>query len=153
MSERIFKVPLIIRGQVIETDGHSHGGRGGGVRFESPAVSPHISRLAMANPSTMQDLYAIRFEEILEYLESLGERLSPAVNPWMEEAFELSCLTSGLGRDILRSMYLHMGDALRRESLREAVENTPSQLRNRLRNRLVRSAAILSNRVRHRHRI
>ena len=124
MDERTFKVPLIIRGTVIDGDLVSHGGRGGGVQFESPQVARHISSLALTAPGTMADLYQINFEEILDYLESLGQRLSPAVNPWMEQAFELSCRTSGLGRDTLHAMYLHMGHGLRRDTLREAVENT-----------------------------
>ena len=123
MDERTFEVPLIIRGAVIASDTVGHGGRGGGVQFESPQVAPHVDRLALGSPSAMADLYRISFEEILDYLESLGQRLSPAVNPWMEEAFELSCRTSGLGREILHAMYLHMGEGLRRDNLREAVEN------------------------------
>ena len=124
MSDRVFRVPLIIRGEVIESDLVSHGGRGGGVRFESPETATHVERLVLSAPSAMGDLYRLSFEEILDYLEALGERLSPAVNPWMEEAFELSCRTSGLGRDILREMYLMMGGTLRRDVLREVTENT-----------------------------
>jgi len=124
MSDRTFRVPLVIRGTVIEDKLVSHGGRGGGVSFDSPEVAPHVERLAMANPSAMADLYDLRFAEILDYLETLGERLAPAKNAWMEEAFELSCRTSGLGHEILKPMYDTMGESLRKGALREVAENT-----------------------------
>jgi len=124
MSDRTFRVPLVIRGTVIEDKLVSHGGRGGGVSFESPEVAPHVERLAMANPSAMADLYDLRFAEILDYLDTLGERLAPAKNAWMEEAFELSCRTSGLGHEILKPMYDTMGESLRKGALREVAENT-----------------------------
>lgn len=123
MEDRNFRVPLIIRGKVIESDDVSHGGRGGGIRFTSPEVSRHTKQLVLSEPSGMEDLYQLSFNEILDFLEALGDRLSLGSNPWVEEAFEISCRTSGLGRPILRRMYEGMGAALRRETLREVAEN------------------------------
>ena len=124
MSDKTFRVPLVIRGKIIEDNLVGHGGRGGGVSFDSPDVGRYIDSLVMSSPSAMLDMNRVSFEEILDYLDSLGARLSPKVNPWMEEAFELSCRTSGLGREILHEMYLTMGASLNRDTLREAVENT-----------------------------
>ena len=119
-----FHVPLILRGTVIDDRDVSHGGRGGGVAFTAPDVSKHVSRLVQPSPAALTDLYALSFEEILDYLEGLGERLSLGQNRWVQEAFELSCRTSGLGSDILRSMYESMGNMLQRDSLREMTEQT-----------------------------
>ena len=123
MSEG-FNVPLIIRGTIIEDREVSHGGRGGGVQFTAPDVSRHVSRLVQSSPSALSDLYRLSFEDILDYLEGLGQRLSLGQNRWVQEAFELSCRTSGLGVEILRSMYENMGAMLSRSSLREMTENT-----------------------------
>lgn len=124
MGDKTFRVPLVIRGAVIEADLVSHGGRGGGASFETPDAGSHVERLAMAEPGAMADLYALRFNDILDYLQSLGERLAPAKNAWMDEAFELSCRTSGLGYEILKAMYDTMGEMLRKSTLREVAENT-----------------------------
>jgi hypothetical protein len=115
-------VPLIIRGEVIDTAEVEHGGRGGGTIFTSPDVAAHVHRLGLTAPSRLSDLYALNFNEILDYLEDLGSRLSLDCNPWMEEAFRLSCKTSGLGETILRDMYANMGHALNRGSLTEVAD-------------------------------
>jgi hypothetical protein len=122
MTERAFSVPLIIRGNVFEGDDVTHGGRGGGLSFTTPNVSRHIGKLALTSPGAMGDLYALSFQEILDFLSALGERLTLKGNPWVEEAFELSCLTSGLSREILQPMYVNMGKLLDPSSLREVAE-------------------------------
>ncbi len=118
-----FSVPLIIRGNIIEDSDVEHGGRGGSATFAAPDVTRYAETLGLADPGDMADLYTLSFEDILDYLSDLAPRLAPAVNPWMEQAFELSCRTSGLGRDILAAMYATMGDALDRAKLREVAEN------------------------------
>jgi hypothetical protein len=123
LSDISYSVPLIIRGAVIDDRDVTYGGRGGGITFTSSDVGRHAGRLALAIPSAMDDLYRLTFDDILDFLEALGERLTPAKNPWTQEAFELSCRTSGLSRHILRAMYESMGDSLRRETLREVAEN------------------------------
>jgi len=124
MTDHGFRVPLVIRGEVIEEDAVSHGGRGGGISFTAPDVAAYLGKLALSTPSSMSDLYALRMEEIFEFLSELGHRLPPSRNPWMEEAFRISCHTSGLGADILRAMYENMDRMLDPGSLREAAENS-----------------------------
>ena len=121
MSADAFHVPLIIRGEVIDTAEVSHGGRGGAVSFTSPDVRQHLNRLEAA-PHRLSDLYRIGFDEILDYLEALGQRLVLSKNPWLEQAFDLSCRTSGLGADILRNMYETLGKRLSRTSMKELAE-------------------------------
>lgn len=117
-----FIVPLIIRGVIIETDLIEHGGRGGAASFSSPDVRRFVDMLGLVSPSTMSDLHALSFEEILSYLDALGERLAPSRNRWMRQAFELSCLTSGLGADVLRHLYENMGDLIASRTMREVAE-------------------------------
>jgi len=68
MTDHGFRVPLVIRGEVIEEDAVSHGGRGGGISFTAPDVAAYLGKLALSTPSSMSDLYALRMEEIFEFL-------------------------------------------------------------------------------------
>jgi len=124
MDDRTFSVPLIARGQVIEGDATVHTGRGGGISFTSPDVGQHINRIVLSSPADLNDLYALSVNEILDFLGDLGGRLTINGNPWVEEAFEASTKTSGLGREILRDMYDNMSRTLDPQSLREVVEQT-----------------------------
>ena len=119
-----FRVPLIIRGEIIDDAAIAHGGRRGGVRFRAPDIAAHAGRLTLRTPSQMADLYAISFEDILDYLVALGERLDLATNPHVQEAFRLSCITSGLSESILRFHYSHLGAMFDRAEMRAMVERS-----------------------------
>lgn len=123
MDDLNLQVPLIIRGLVIEDADVSHGGRGGGIEFSSPDVGKHIHQLTLSEPRAMEDLYRLSMIEILDFLEELGDRLTLGNNGWVQQAFEMSCQTSGLSRPILQRMYATMGEGLRRNTLREVAEN------------------------------
>jgi hypothetical protein len=90
------QVPLIIRGRVIEDYALEFGGRNGGVKFSTPDVSKYVDQLTLTTPSKLADLYALKFAEIAEYLEELGQHLRFERNGYMQEAFELGRSTSGL---------------------------------------------------------
>lgn len=124
MTDRIFNVPLIIRGRIVEGEEVLHAGRGGSGSFTTPGIERHMGALALTSPAALSDLYALSIDEILDFLGELGGRLTIEKNPWVEEAFEASCLTSGLGPDILRAMYGNMSRTLDPASLREAAEET-----------------------------
>lgn len=100
-----FSVPLLLRGEIIEAEPIEYGGRRGGARFTAPDLSKHLDRLALSTPSAMAELYDMPFGEIVDYLDRLGQRLDPAKNAWLQEAFELSRATSGLSDSILRYHY------------------------------------------------
>jgi len=61
-----FRVPLIIRGEIIEDADVEHGGRRGGVSFRAPDVAKHIAKLPLRTPSKMADLYTLSFDDILD---------------------------------------------------------------------------------------
>jgi hypothetical protein len=124
MTTQSYNVPLVVRGSVVEADDLQHGGRGGSARFSAPDIRKHVKRMQLSSPSAMSDLYTLNFEDILDYLDDLGRRLSLANNPWLQDAFELSCHTSGLGRDILSHMYGTIGALFARGYIRELAERT-----------------------------
>lgn len=98
-------VPLVIRGRVIDTPTAAFGGRGDGMVFHACDVAEHLDELALSAPSAMADLYTLSFDDILDFLHRLGERLQLADNAYLQEAFRVSCLTSGLSESILRHHY------------------------------------------------
>jgi hypothetical protein len=72
----------------------------------------------------MADLYELSFEDILNYLDTLGSRLRLADNSYLLQAFEASCLTSSLTRPLLRSAYESLPYFFSRHTAREIAENT-----------------------------
>ena len=119
-----FRVPLILRGEIIDDGAIEHGGRRGGVRFRAPDIARHVDRLTLRTPSAMADLYAISFADILDFLVELGKRLDFATNPHVREAFRLSCITSGLSESILKVHYAHLGAMFDRDEMRAMIERS-----------------------------
>lgn len=121
MSEQ-WQVPLVIRGEIIDGPEVEFGGRRGDISFRAPDVSAHLDRLALAAPSRMADLYEISFDDIVDYLAKLGERLVLAENRHLRQAFELSRLTSDLSDSILRHHYERLPYIFRPEIVRETAD-------------------------------
>src|SRR5258708_6179524 len=97
-----FKVPLIIRGEIIEDYELEFGNRAGsGSGFVTPDVSKYIRKLVNNDPASLLDLYSISLEDIYSYLEELGNRLNFDKNAGLREAFEVSCHFSNLSRPSL----------------------------------------------------
>ncbi|ARS27256.1 acyl-CoA reductase [Sphingomonas sp. KC8] len=119
-----YSVPLLLRGDIIESDPIEFGGRRGGASFTTPDVSRHIDRLPLALPSAMADLYGMSFTEIVDFLDRLGQRLDPARNAWLQEAYELSRLTSGLSDSILRYHFGMIPHYFTPDSVRAIAERT-----------------------------
>jgi hypothetical protein len=70
----------------------------------------------------MADLYAISLEEIFDFLAALGARLYPSENRHLQEAFELSRLTSGLSDPILRHHYDSIPSFFEKAQVRDIAE-------------------------------
>ncbi|HQR04243.1 MAG: long-chain-fatty-acyl-CoA reductase [Proteobacteria bacterium] len=122
MAEKIWRIPLVIRGEVIDECDTPFGGRRGGVSFVTPDVRRYMDRLTLDRPSQMADLYQIGFDDIVDYLARLGERLHPDTNPHMQESFELARLTSGLSDSVLRHHYEWIPFFFRPDVSRETAE-------------------------------
>lgn len=119
----MFKVPLIIRGEIIEDYEVEHADRGGsGNSFITPNVAKYADRLVNHRPTSLADLYSISLQDIFAYLEELGERLDLDRNPHWREAFEVSCRASNLSRPVLEHFYRNSSADFRREVVSEIVE-------------------------------
>lgn len=94
-----FHIPLIVRGEVVFDRDLAFGGRHGGVDFVTADVSKYLDRLVLRDPAQMSDLHALTFDDILDYLQELGAHLDIRSNPYLQESYHLSQMTSGLGAE------------------------------------------------------
>lgn len=118
-----FKVPLVIRGQVIEDYEIEFTDRSGtGRTFVTPDVGKYIDQLVCKRPESLIDLYSITMEDIYDYLEELGKRLDFDKNPYWREAFEVSCYASNLSRPVLEHCYRTVGGMFSKPMMRDLVE-------------------------------
>jgi hypothetical protein len=119
-----YQIPLVVRGHVIESADLVFGGRHGRTEFSGPDLRRHLGKIALGTPSALADLYELSFDDILEYLRELGTRLAFDKNPYVREAYELSCQTSGLTEGILRYCYENLAAYFDPVVLKEGVERT-----------------------------
>jgi hypothetical protein len=118
-----FKLPLIVRGEVIEDYEVEFSDRSAeGRSFVTPSVARHIHQLVSKSPAILSDLYTINFEEILDYLDELSGLLNLDRNPHWREAFEVSCHSSNISRPVLEAVYRRSPETLRRASVRQVAE-------------------------------
>ena len=118
-----FRVPLIIRGAVIEENWVPFGGRDGVAAFSAPDPHKYVRQLRLPTPMHLRDLYSITLEEILDVLQELGARLDLARNRYMQQACEASLLASDLTPSLLRHTYEHLLPGyFHKERVREIAE-------------------------------
>ena len=114
--------PCAIRGRLITDDLVSFGGRGGAAQFKAPDPAKIVSRLPLRNPGDIRSLYALKIEEIIDYLVELGKVLDLATNEFMQEALEHSYAMTDLTPPILKWQYSLTGHYLSRETVRDYIE-------------------------------
>jgi hypothetical protein len=117
-----FRVPLFVRGELIETDWKPFGTRGAGGGFEAPDPARYADRLPLASPMDLADLHDVPFDEILDVLEALGRALDFEKNPHVRTAYEASRVASNYPASILRHSYRTLPYAFDRGSIRELAE-------------------------------
>jgi hypothetical protein len=98
----------VIRGQVIDSDLIEFGGRGGDITFLAPDPHRIVDQLALGSPIRMADLYELSFEQILDYLGELGDRLEVRKNDYLLEAREMSYATAPTTVPIMKAFFEHM---------------------------------------------
>jgi hypothetical protein len=116
-----FAVPLIIRGKLIEAHAKHFAARQGDVRFAAPDVTKFIDRL-VTQPSALQDLYRLKIDEIVDFLARVGRALDLAHNTHLQEAYEVSRLTSGISTPILKSLYQGLPSFFGKDMIARFVE-------------------------------
>ena len=95
----------VLRGQVIDSDLIEFGGRGGDITFLAPDPHKIASKIPLASPRLMEDLYSISFEQILDYLAELGPRLALKDNAYLQEALAYSYDTAPTTKPIMDRFY------------------------------------------------
>lgn len=98
----------VLRGQVIESDLIEFGGRGGDLSFLAPDPHRIVDRIPLSSPRLMEDLYAISFEDILDFLAELGTKLDVRTNDYMREAREYSYATAPTTKPIMDHFFHDM---------------------------------------------
>jgi hypothetical protein len=119
-----FKAGIVIRGQWIEDHLLEFGGRSTGITFLSPDPKQYLARLPLGSAQALSDLYALSFGDILDYIDRLGERLNLAGNAHLQEALEVSCLTSSLTPPLLRKTYESLPHLFNRRTAHEIADRT-----------------------------
>ena len=112
----------VLRGKVIETDLIEFGGRGGDLAFLAPDPHKIVDQLPLASPRLMEDLYELSFEDILDYLAELGERLVLRENPYLQDALEYSYDTAPTTRPIMDHFFHDMPFMFDKERIRGMVD-------------------------------
>jgi len=117
-----FRIPLFIRGQLIEDNWVEFSGRAGGTGFSAPDIHVYADQLPLRNPADMADLYQVPFEEILDVLERLGQALDFETNPYIQEAYEAGLVAANYPSELLKSSYIQLPMVFNREAIREIAE-------------------------------
>ena len=117
-----FRVPLFLRGELIEEDLTPFGTRGGHL-FDAPDAAKYVERIPLASPMDMADLYEISFDEILDVLEALGQALDFDTNPHLQQAYEASLVANALPESLLRNSYAILPPLFARDTVREIAES------------------------------
>src|SRR5882724_3642872 len=115
-------VPTFIRGNTIDEKLVRFGGRGGDASFLSPDPMTIIDRLPLANPGDLRDLYAITFDQIVDYLVELGTQLNLQTNPYLQEALEHSYAMADQTPPLLQWQYSQLPQLFKRDFIIEAAE-------------------------------
>ncbi len=115
---------LIIRGEIIADNLVEVGGRGGDLTFRTPDAHRYIDKLPLGDPAKLADLYKLRFEDILDYLEALGEKLDLKTNTHLQRACKLSYFTAPTTPSIVDASYAELGPRFRRDFVRQMAERS-----------------------------
>jgi len=124
MTSKVYRAGAAIRGQWIEANLVPFGGRSVGVEFLSPDPRTIVGQLPLATPNALADLYQLSMDDILGYLERLGERLDLRRNHYLQEALEASCLTSPLTESVQTAAYQSLAPIFDRKIVTEMIDTS-----------------------------
>lgn len=116
-----YEIPIVARGKIIDDYSQSFGGRYGAA-FRTPDAKKYLREIVLSNPSTLKELYNISIEEILEFLDDLGQRLVLNENEYLKDAYKLALEASGLTHGVLLTTYSVLPTFFSKEAIREMLE-------------------------------
>ena len=119
-----YRAGIVVRGRWIDTDLVEFGGRESGVTFLSADPKRYVGMLPLGNPRDMADLYELKLDHILNYIDRLGDRLKLDDNPYLQEALEASCLTSSQTAPLLEASYRSLPNLFDAGFAREMIDGT-----------------------------
>jgi len=116
--------PMVIRGEVIDSDLIEYPGRGGMMTFMAPDPRKFVDWLPLASPGQLADLYDLSFDDILDYLEELGDRLDINTNEHMQWARELTYDATPLPPELVDLGYSGFSTFFERDKIRQIAEQS-----------------------------
>jgi hypothetical protein len=120
-----YNAPMVIRGKIIDDCDKEFAGRREGLTFFAPDAANYANQLTLSAPSRLADLYDLKFDDLVDYLVELGQRLPLSKNEYIREALEIACQTSGQTEPLLRHQLEWMpGLMFKREELRNSIERS-----------------------------
>lgn len=118
-----FRIPMFVRGELIEDDWVAFGTRNGTGGFEAPDPVKYVDRLPLATPMDLADLHQIGFDEIVDVLVELGRALDPDRNVHVQEAMAAAAIAAPYPPAMLRNSYTTMPYVFDREAIIEIAES------------------------------
>ena len=116
------RVPLFLRGELVEGDWVGFGGRSSAGAFVAPDPRKYVDQLPLASPMALADLQAVPFAEIVDVLAELGRALDFEKNRHVQEAYHAGLAASNYPASILRKSYVTLPYVFRRENVYEIAE-------------------------------
>jgi hypothetical protein len=116
--------PALIRGELIEQDLVSFGGRGGTAAFCAPEPRRIVAALPLRDPGRLRDVQTLPFDEIVAYLAALGRALELGRNAHLQQALEASEHYSDMTAPLVRSSFEQLPALFSPESVREVADST-----------------------------
>lgn len=113
---------MIIRGEIITENLIEVGGRGGDLQFLTPDAHRYLDRLPLGNPSKLSDLYELSFDDIVDYLQMVGDALDIRTNTHLQRARNLSYLTAPTTPSIVDASYANIGAYFQPDIVREQAQ-------------------------------
>lgn len=114
----------VIRGEIIDSDLVEYPGRDDIMTFAAPDPKKLVGKLTLGSPSRLADLYDLRFDDILDYLEELAARLDINSNEHLQRAREFTYQASHLTPALVDAMYGGFAGLLARDTVLQIAEST-----------------------------
>jgi hypothetical protein len=127
LTESSIDIPvmsLIVRGKEVSDNLVEVSGRGEDFTFRAPDPEKYVDLLTLRDPGRLADLYALSFDDILDYLVELGMQLEVSVNRHMQQARVLSYHTSPQTPPLVDAAFATLPQLFRRDNLIEVAEKS-----------------------------